>query len=117
MFRNSLEERGGKGLQRAHYVFFKKNFSPRTTCPLRAHAHSQESPNKGGQNQNWLPEPCLLGGPKVGGNATSPLHSRGSPTKGTKSKHEKKQEKNRNKNFSFVPLTLPRVLQINPAGV
>ena len=25
--------------------------------------------------------PCLLGGPKEGGNATSPLHSRGSPNK------------------------------------
>ena len=34
----------------------------------------------GGQNQNWW-------GPQVGGNATSPLHSRGSPkTWGTKSK-------------------------------
>ena len=33
----------------------------------------------GGQNQNWW-------GPQVGGNATSPLHSRGSPkTRGTKS--------------------------------
>ena len=41
-------------------------------------------PNKGNQNQNWLPQPCLLGGPKVGGSATSPLHSRGSPTKGNK---------------------------------
>ena len=34
---------------------------------------------QGGQNQNWW-------GPQVGGNATSPLHSRGSPkTRGTKS--------------------------------
>ena len=33
-------------------------------------------------NQNGLPHPCLLGGPKEGGNATSPLHSRGSPNKG-----------------------------------
>ena len=32
------------------------------------------------QNQKWLPHPCLLGGPKKGGNATCPLHSRGSPT-------------------------------------
>ena len=31
---------------------------------------------KGGQNQNWLPNPCLVEGPQVGGNATSPLHSR-----------------------------------------
>ena len=35
-------------------------------------------PQQRGQNQNWR-------GPQVGGNATSPLHSRGSPTKGTKS--------------------------------
>ena len=34
---------------------------------------------RGEQNQKWLPHPCLLGGPKEGGNATSPLHSRGSP--------------------------------------
>ena len=41
---------------------------------------------KGEQNQNWLPNPCFLGSPQVGGNATSPLHSRGSPNKrGTKS--------------------------------
>ena len=37
-------------------------------------------PNKGEQNQKWLPHPCLLGGPKEGGNATSPLHSWGSQT-------------------------------------
>ena len=38
------------------------------------------------QNQKWLPHTCLLGGPQVGGNATSPLHSRGSPKqRGTKS--------------------------------
>ena len=48
------------------------------TSPL----HSRGSPKKGGQNQNWMPNPCLLGGPQVGGNATSPLHSRGSPKKG-----------------------------------
>ena len=41
-------------------------------------------PNKGDQNQKWLPHPCLLGGPKEVKNATSPLHSHGSPTKGTK---------------------------------
>ena len=43
-------------------------------------------PNKEEQSQNDLPPPCLLGGPKQGGNATSPLHSRGSPapSKGSK---------------------------------
>ena len=37
-------------------------------------------PNIGEQNRKWLPQPCLLRGPKKGGNAMSPLHSRGSPT-------------------------------------
>ena len=40
-------------------------------------------PNKGEQSQEWLPHPCLLGGPKEGRNAMSPLHSRGSPTPST----------------------------------
>ena len=26
--------------------------------------HTRGSPNKGGQNQKWLPHPYLLGGPK-----------------------------------------------------
>ena len=69
----------------------------------------------GGQNQNWQPHPCLLGGPKEGGNATSPPHSWGSPTKGTKSKHQKEQ-KNLRKNTSIVSLALPRVLQTAPTG-
>ena len=43
-----------------------------------------EGPQQMGQSQNWLPHPCLLGGPQVGGIATSPLHSQRSPTKGTK---------------------------------
>ena len=34
----------------------------------------------GEQKQKWMPHPCLLGGPKKGGNATSPFHSQGSPT-------------------------------------
>ena len=41
---------------------------------------SEMAQKKGEQNQKWLPHPCLLGGPKEGANATSPLHSRGSPT-------------------------------------
>ena len=43
-------------------------------------------PNIGVQNHKWLPHPYLLGGPKEGGSATSPLRFRGSPNKGTKSK-------------------------------
>ena len=35
---------------------------------------------RGEQKKKWLPHPCLLGGPKEGRNATSPLHSCGSPT-------------------------------------
>ena len=47
---------------------------------------SEKAPNKRKQNQKWLPHPCLLGGPKEDGNATSPLHSRGSPTPSAGSK-------------------------------
>ena len=36
----------------------------------------------------------------MGGNATSPLHSRESLTKGTKSKQKKKKEKNKKQKFS-----------------
>ena len=39
------------------------------------------------QNQKWLPHPCLLRGPTYGGNATSPLHPRGSPTPSAESKN------------------------------
>ena len=47
----------------------------------KTRSHEQDD---GEQHQKWLPHPCLLGGPKEGGNAMSPLHSRGSPTKGNK---------------------------------
>ena len=43
-------------------------------------------PNIGEQNYKWLPHPCLLGDPKEGSNAMSPLHSRGSPTPSAGSK-------------------------------
>ena len=45
------------------------------TSPL----HSRGSPNKGEQNQSLLPHPCLLKGPKEGGNATKegPREARG----------------------------------------
>ena len=36
-------------------------------------AKSEVVPNKGEHNRKWLPHPYLLGGPKEGGNATSPL--------------------------------------------
>ena len=38
-------------------------------------------PNKGEENQKWLPHPYLLEGPKDGGNATLPLNSWGCPAK------------------------------------
>ena len=43
-------------------------------------------PNKGEQNQKWLPHPCLLGGPKEGGNSRGPNAKRGEgrKTKGNK---------------------------------
>ena len=41
-------------------------------------------PNKGEQNHNWLPHPCLLRHTKEGRNAMSALHSRGSSPKGKK---------------------------------
>ena len=44
----------------------------------------RKTPNKGEQNEKWLPHPGLVRGPKEGGNAASPLHSRGFPTKGNK---------------------------------
>ena len=50
--------------------------------PQQRGAKSEVVPNKGEQNQKW--PPYLLGGPKEGGNAMSPLRSRGSPTKGSK---------------------------------
>ena len=51
------------------------------------HAYILGDPqNKGGQNQKWVPHPCSLKGPQVGGNATSSLDTRGSPKhRGTKS--------------------------------
>ena len=52
-------------------------------CQARG-AKPEVVPNKGEQNQKRLPHPCLLGVPKEGGNATSPVHSRGSPTKRNK---------------------------------
>ena len=47
---------------------------------LERGAKSELVPTTGERNRKWLPLPCLLAGPKQGRNATSPLHSRGSPT-------------------------------------
>ena len=47
-------------------------------------AKSEMVPNKTEQNQKWLPHPCLLGGRKQGGNATSPPAFSGSPDRDSK---------------------------------
>ena len=60
-------------------------------------------PNKGEQNQKWLPHPCLLGGPKEGGNARSPLHSRGSPTLSAGSKKSKMVPNKGEQNQKWLP--------------
>ena len=62
---------GGEGLQRAQYV-----------CSTYVLLH-----------------PCLPGGPKEGGNATSPLHSRGSPNKGGQNQSKKKTKKKPKQKF------------------
>ena len=49
--------------------------------PCRCH-HSR-GPQQRGQNQKWLPHPCLLGGPKEGGCYVKPAFS-GIPNKGNK---------------------------------
>ena len=65
--------------------------------------------NKGEQNQKWLPCPCLVGGPKEGRNATSPLHSRGSPTPSAGSQNQKWSPTKGNKIRSgCLRLTFPR---------
>ena len=52
-------------------------------------AKCEVAPQKGEQNHNCPPHPCLLGGRKESGNAMSPLHSRGSPTPSARSKIKK----------------------------
>ena len=47
---------------------------------------SEEVPDKGKQNQKWLPQPYLLRGPKAGKNAVSPMHSQGSQQRRAKPK-------------------------------
>ena len=39
------------------------------------HPYILGGPQQRGQNQNWLPHSCFLGGPKEGGNATSTLRA------------------------------------------
>ena len=53
-------------------------------CYVTPASEGGGGPRNRGHNQNWLPHPCLLGGPKEGENALSPLRSRGSPKRGDK---------------------------------
>ena len=53
---------------------------------VKRYARILGGPQTRGQNLKWLPHPCLLGGLQVGRSATQPMHCRGSPNKGTKSK-------------------------------
>ena len=84
-------------------------------------AKSEVLPNKGKQNQKWLHHPCLLQGPKKGGNATSPLHSRGSPNKGEQNQkwlpHPYLFLTKKKGGVSFVPKTLNLDPPENPGGL
>ena len=63
--------------------------------------HARLSPNKGGHIRNRLPQPCFVGGPKPGSNATSLLRSRRCQTKGRKPKRAQKREEMLNE-LSFL---------------
>ena len=79
MFRNPLEERGGgfaKGDKLRIGCLALAFWGGHKWAEMLRHPCILDDPQQRGQNQNWLPKPCLLRGPQVGGNATSPLHSR-----------------------------------------
>ena len=73
------------------------------TSPVLSGGSAIKGHNQSGPKRGWkcyknrafsgIPnkEDKVKAGPKEGGNATSPLHSRGSPTKGTKSKRAQKR--------------------------
>ena len=74
----------------------------------RGEQNQKWSPTKGEQNQKWLPHPCILWGPTEGGNATSPPHSRGSPTPSAGSKIRSVPQKRRTKSeVAASPLHSP----------
>ena len=95
-------------MQRAHYVFPKKknalsvHYVPTTSARTQvahregdkiriggAHKWAIMLHDQGGQNQNWMPKPCLLGGPQVGRNRAFS----GVPNKEDKVKTKKKAKK------------------------
>ena len=64
MFRKPLEEGGGGFAKRTKSELAAEPLpsgGPTKGGNATSPPHSRESPNKGGQNQNWLPNPCLLG--------------------------------------------------------
>ena len=74
-------------------------------CQARG-AKSEVIFNKREQNQNCLPQACLFGGQKEGGNAMPPLHSPGSPTPsaGSKITSGPQQKGNKTKNGCLTPV-------------
>ena len=110
MFRNPLEEQGGEGVVctactlrlsqkknalSVHYVLHHPCIlgnPQREGNKIRiggAHKWAIMLHHQGGQNQNWMPKPCLLGGPQVGRN---PAFS-GVPNKEDKVKTKKSKKK------------------------
>ena len=74
--------------------------------PSAGSKKSEEVPNKGEQNRNWLPHHYLLWGPKEGGNAVSPMYSRGSPmpSAGSKKIRSGPQQRGTKSELAAAPL-------------
>ena len=80
--------------------------------------HSWGSPNKEGQNHNWLPNPCLLGGHKWAEMLHNPCFLGGPQQRGTTSKHKKnKQKKTKKTFFHFVPNPNVGSCRLPPPGI
>ena len=64
--------------------------------------------HQGGQNQNWMPKPCLLGGPQVGRNRAF---------SGVPSKENKvKTKKSKKKTFPWYPWSCLWSCRLTPLG-
>ena len=88
MFRNPLEERGGGACSKVER----------------------------GQNQNWLPQPCLRGAQKWAEMLRHPCFLGDPQQRGQNQSTKKKQKKNKNKKFTAAELNLHRVLQTASGG-
>ena len=77
-------------VSRAELMYVRKPVGPKRGRKCYITPAFSGIPKQRGAKSELAASALPYGGPKVGGNATSPLHSRGSPTKGTKSKHQKK---------------------------